>query len=185
MANPAYDWTFYSEDQSHVNGRKMRLPQGKGLGGSSQINFLGIVRPSKEEYDAIEELGNKGWNWHSLLEATKRSEHTVASERTPEQAQELAIGPDPALHGQNGPIIKSFSTSQSPVYAKLFDALEHLHVPRNPEPGGGFAVGSAFVYNTGSTNSNAIVCNNRVLRTQCGTAEFFGADRSFSYEGHL
>ncbi|KAK0441850.1 alcohol oxidase [Armillaria borealis] len=134
VANPAYDWTFYSEDQSHVNGRKMRLPQGKGLGGSSQINFLGIVRPSKEEYDAIEELGNKGWNWHSLLEATKRSEHTVASERTPEQAQELAIGPDPALHGQNGPIIKSFSTSQSPVYAKLFDALEHLHVPRNPEP---------------------------------------------------
>ncbi|PBK78481.1 alcohol oxidase, partial [Armillaria solidipes] len=147
VANPTYDWTFYSEDQSHLNGRKMRLPQGKGLGGSSQINFLGIVRPSKEEYDAIEELGNKGWNWHSLLEVTKRSEHTVPSERTPKQAQELAIGPDPALHGQNGPIIKSFSTSQSPVYGKLFDALEHLHVSRNPEPGGGFAVGSTFVYN--------------------------------------
>ncbi|KAK0483970.1 alcohol oxidase [Armillaria novae-zelandiae] len=148
VANPAYDWTFYSEEQSHVNGRKMRLPQGKGLGGSSQINFLGIVRPSKDEYDAIEELGNKGWNWHSLLEATKRSEHTVPSDRAMEQAQELAIGPDPALHGQHGPIIKSFSTSQSPVYAKLFDALEHLHVPRNPEPGGGFTVGSTFVYNT-------------------------------------
>ncbi|KAK0239833.1 alcohol oxidase [Armillaria nabsnona] len=148
VANPAYDWTFNTEHQSHVNDRKMRLPQGKGLGGSSQINFLGIVRPSKDEYDALEELGNEGWNWHSLLEATKRSEHTVPSERAPEQAQELAIGPDPALHGQNGPIIKSFSTSQSSVYAKLFDALEHLHVPRNPEPGGGFAVGSTFVYNT-------------------------------------
>ncbi|SJL00715.1 uncharacterized protein ARMOST_04029 [Armillaria ostoyae] len=143
VANPAYDWTFYTEDQPCVNGRKMRLPQGKGLGGSSQINFLGIVRPSKEEYDAIEELGNKGWNWHSLLEATKRSEHTVPSEHTPEQAQELAIRPDPHSMGK-----MSFSTSQSPVYAKLFDALEHLHVPRNPEPGGGFAVDSTFVYNT-------------------------------------
>lgn len=113
VANSAYDWRFLSEDQPHVNGRKMQLPQGKGLGGSSQINFLGMVRPSKDEYDAIEELGNKGWNWHSLLEATTRSEHTIPSERTLEAAQKLAIGPDPALHGQNGPIIKAFSTSQN------------------------------------------------------------------------
>ncbi|KAK0503574.1 alcohol oxidase [Armillaria luteobubalina] len=157
VGNPTYDWTFYSEGQLHVNGRKMRLPQGKGLGGSSQINFLGIARPSKDEYDAIEELGNEGWNWHSLLEATKRvrehsssinSEHTVPSDCTKEQAQELAIGPDPVLHGKHGPIIKSFSASQSPIYAKIFDAPEHLHVPRNPEPGGGFAIGSTFVYNT-------------------------------------
>ncbi|KAK0196821.1 alcohol oxidase [Armillaria mellea] len=155
VANPAYDWRLYTEDQSHVNGRKMRLPQGKGLGGSSQINFLGIVRPSKDEYDAIEELGNSGWNWYSLLEATKRSEHTVPSERTPEQAQELAIGPDPALHGQNGPIIKSFSTSSSPIYAKLFDALEHLHVPRNHEPGGGLATATRSYATTGYYEPNA------------------------------
>lgn len=114
VANPAYDWTFYTEDQPCVNGRKMRLPQGKGLGGSSQINFLGIVRPSKEEYDAIEELGNKGWNWHSLLEATKRSEHTVPSEHTPEQAQELAIRPDPHSMGKMDPSLSRFRRLKAP-----------------------------------------------------------------------
>ncbi|KAK0228832.1 GMC oxidoreductase-domain-containing protein [Armillaria fumosa] len=101
-----------------------------------------------------------------------------------EQAQELAIGPNPALHGQHGPIIKSFSTSQSPIYAKLFDALEHLHVPRNPKPGGGFRCRLDIrLQHRGSTDSNAITCSNRVLRTQCGTAEFFSADRSFGHGG--
>jgi choline dehydrogenase-like flavoprotein len=33
---------------------------------------MGIFRPSKDELDAIEELGNPGWNWDSLLYYIKK-----------------------------------------------------------------------------------------------------------------
>ena len=71
---------------------------GKGLGGSSSINFLFWTRPQKEEIDserlslrrtyrryqcsrmflAMELLGNPGWNWERFYEASKRSESCVA-----------------------------------------------------------------------------------------------------------
>ena len=35
-------------------------------------NFLGVLRPSKDEIDAIERLGNPGWNWDSLLHYFKK-----------------------------------------------------------------------------------------------------------------
>lgn len=31
-----------------------------------------MFRPSKEEMDALEELGNEGWNWESLLHYMKK-----------------------------------------------------------------------------------------------------------------
>lgn len=33
---------------------------------------MGIFRPTKYELDAIEQLGNPGWNWDSLLHYFKK-----------------------------------------------------------------------------------------------------------------
>ena len=33
---------------------------------------MGMCRPSKDELDALEELGNSGWNWDSLLPYFKK-----------------------------------------------------------------------------------------------------------------
>lgn len=90
IANPTFDWTFLSVPQKRANDRVVLQPRGKGLGGSSLVstflvcvtpkwtyhrmknNFLGIFRPSKDEIDAIEELGNPGWNWDSMLQYLKK-----------------------------------------------------------------------------------------------------------------
>lgn len=90
IANPKLDWTFFTVPQKRANGRAVLQPRGKGLGGSSlvrdpvsfrlsleltgrvQLNFLGMFRPSKVEMDALEELGNKGWNWDSILHYMKK-----------------------------------------------------------------------------------------------------------------
>lgn len=37
-----------------------------------QLNFTAMLRPSKREIDAIETLGNKGWNWDSILHYMKK-----------------------------------------------------------------------------------------------------------------
>lgn len=37
-----------------------------------QLNFTAMLRPSKLEMDAIETLGNEGWNWDSFLHYMKK-----------------------------------------------------------------------------------------------------------------
>ncbi|OTA96506.1 putative GMC oxidoreductase [Hypoxylon sp. CO27-5] len=60
------DWTFQTEPQSNLKGRRISLNQGKALGGSSAINSHIFIPPAKSRIDAWESLGNDGWNWDVL-----------------------------------------------------------------------------------------------------------------------
>ncbi|PPQ96418.1 hypothetical protein CVT26_005097 [Gymnopilus dilepis] len=129
IANPTYDWTFLSVPQARAGGTPVLQPRGKGLGGSSLNNFLGMFRPSKEELDALEALGNPGWNWASLLEYMKKAV------KPPFQVISLK-------QKQLSPIKKSFPTVWTSSHALLFDAAEALGIARNSEMGNGSNVGS-------------------------------------------
>ncbi|KAF9476809.1 FAD/NAD(P)-binding domain-containing protein [Pholiota conissans] len=142
IANPKYDWTFFSVPQKNAGGIPVLQPRGKGLGGSSLANFLGMFRPSKEEFDALEKLGNQGWNWESMLYYMKKSETTIYGGLSPLDEERFAAKPDPAFHGTSGPIKKSFPTKLMEQHGLLFDAAEALGVPRNPEMANGTNIGS-------------------------------------------
>jgi choline dehydrogenase-like flavoprotein len=62
-----HDWKFETVPQPGFNGRKIPWPRGKVLGGTSAINFMTWNRAMKENYDAWEELGNKGWSFENLM----------------------------------------------------------------------------------------------------------------------
>ncbi|KAK0204100.1 alcohol oxidase [Desarmillaria ectypa] len=139
--NPKYDWTYYTVPQKHAGNRQILQSHGKGLGGSSMLNFMGFVRPSKEELDAIEQLGNVGWNWDSLSAYMKKSERV----QTPDESvdgQRVAASPDPKNHGYEGPIAKSYPPHITEIHAPLLDSLECMGVPRNPDNSGGRPVGA-------------------------------------------
>lgn len=139
--NPKYDWTYYTVPQKHAGNRQILQSHGKGLGGSSLLNFFGFVRPSKEELDAIEKLGNVGWNWDSLSAYMKKSERV----QTPDESvdgQRVAASPDPKNHGYEGPIAKSYPPHITEVHTPLLDSLECMGVPRNPDNSGGRPVGA-------------------------------------------
>ena len=69
------DWSFSSEPQKHVLNRKIYLPRGKTLGGSSSTNAMAYVRGNKEDYNDWAKLGNKGWGYDDILPYFKKSEH--------------------------------------------------------------------------------------------------------------
>ncbi|KLO19190.1 GMC oxidoreductase [Schizopora paradoxa] len=142
IANPKLDWTFLTVPQKRANNNVVLQPRGKGLGGSSHANFLGMFRPSKEELDALEVLGNKGWNWDSLLHYTKKSETYVPVPISDEDAEKYAIKLDPTLHGTDGPLKKSFTKEWPKIHESTFLAAESLGVPKNPEPSGGRNLGA-------------------------------------------
>jgi choline dehydrogenase-like flavoprotein len=70
-----YNWLFTTAPQRHMNGRRMFLPQGKVLGGSTSINAMLYIRGNRLDYDEWRDLGNDGWGYDDVLPYFKRSEH--------------------------------------------------------------------------------------------------------------
>ena len=74
IANPRTDWCFETEPEPGLNNRSIGYARGKVLGGSSSINAMIYMRGQKSDYDQWEALGNKGWDWSSVLPIFRRSE---------------------------------------------------------------------------------------------------------------
>ncbi|KAI9060841.1 GMC oxidoreductase [Trametes sanguinea] len=145
LGNPRYDWGFTSIPQQYANGRQIPQPRGKALGGTSMLNFLGWNRASAREYDAIEALGNPGWNWNEFLKYFKKSETAVPL--SPEAArQNDFVAPDPDFHGASGPVVKAYPTWLNPLRSTFLQTLEKLGVPRNPDPDNGYNLGGTTTY---------------------------------------
>jgi choline dehydrogenase len=68
------DWGFYSTPQKHLLDRKMPVPRGKVVGGSSSINGMVYVRGNRANYDSWAAEGNTGWDADSVNAAYKRME---------------------------------------------------------------------------------------------------------------
>ncbi len=60
------DWDYYTEPEPHVNGRRLYIPRGKSLGGSSSMNAMLYVRGRPLDYDLWKEAGADGWGWDDV-----------------------------------------------------------------------------------------------------------------------
>ncbi|HWA35276.1 MAG TPA: GMC family oxidoreductase N-terminal domain-containing protein, partial [Cyclobacteriaceae bacterium] len=70
------DWNcYFSEPQPGLNGRRIYMPRGKVLGGSSSTNAMAYIRGQKEDYDHWAALGCTGWSYEEVLPYFKKSEH--------------------------------------------------------------------------------------------------------------
>ncbi len=69
------DWGFWTEPQENVLQRRIYLPRGKTLGGSSSTNAMAYVRGNKADYDDWARGGNEGWSYEEVLPYFKRSEN--------------------------------------------------------------------------------------------------------------
>ncbi len=68
------DWGFYSTPQEHLLNRRMPVPRGKVVGGSSSINGMVYVRGNRANYDSWAAEGNTGWSADEVNTAYKRME---------------------------------------------------------------------------------------------------------------
>ena len=72
---PSVNWCFETEPEEGTHNRKIPIPRGKVLGGSSSINGMLYVRGQPFDYDSWAQLGNRGWSYDEVLPYFKRSEH--------------------------------------------------------------------------------------------------------------
>lgn len=69
------DWKFWTEPQEHVDGKRIYLPRGKTLGGSSSTNAMAYVRGNHEDYNDWASNGCDGWSFDQVLPYFKKSEN--------------------------------------------------------------------------------------------------------------
>ena len=73
MAFPKYvlrrdlNWNFESEREPCLNGRRIEIPRGKGLGGSTMINGMVYARGHRRDYDDWAGRGLAGWSYADVL----------------------------------------------------------------------------------------------------------------------
>ena len=75
IGNPRTDWLYNTEPEAGLNGRKLRYPRGKTLGGCSSINGMIYMRGQARDYDQWAQLtGDASWAWDNCVGDFKRHE---------------------------------------------------------------------------------------------------------------
>jgi len=68
IGNPRTDWLYQTEAAQGLNGRTLRYPRGKVLGGCSSINGMIYMRGQSRDYDQWANFtGDDAWRWDQCL----------------------------------------------------------------------------------------------------------------------
>ncbi|KAF9898641.1 hypothetical protein BX616_003785 [Lobosporangium transversale] len=140
------DWCIRTTPQAHANGRILKHPRGKLLGGSSSINAMMYVRGAHPDYDEWESLGNPGWSYEECLPYFKKSEGfsdpDLPSSR-PRQRSSYG-GYEPAYHGTEGPWQVGYQYTHK--YSERFiEASEAEGTPYSKDCNGHTALGATLI----------------------------------------
>jgi choline dehydrogenase len=125
------DWAFWTEPQDHVDGKRLFVPRGKVLGGSSSTNAMAYVRGNRLDFDEWEALGNKGWAYQDVLPYFKKSEHN--EDFTGE------------YYGKNGPLHIAYSRQPHDLGHSFIEACEKAGIPHNEEYNGTEQIGASML----------------------------------------
>ncbi len=125
------DWGYWSAPQEHLLNRKIYLPRGKVLGGSSSTNAMAYVRGNRQDYDDWAALGNQGWSYEEVLPYFKRHEDNADINNS--------------FHGQSGELNVEFpSRYRSPFAAAFIDACVASGFERNDDYNGAKQAGTGL-----------------------------------------
>ena len=90
MPDPRFNWTYWTEPEPHLDGRRMPLPRGRVMGGSGSINGMFAMRGHPKDYDQWAQMGARGWSYAEVLPYFKKLEDSWRGEGT--------------YHGKGGPV---------------------------------------------------------------------------------
>src|SRR6201996_9277036 len=119
LNNPAANWLYQSEPETNTNGRKLPVPRGKLLGGSSSINGMAFVRGQAQDFDTWAQMGNQGWSYDDVLPLFKRMESYRG-------------GGSDEFRGRNGPLRVTNPEPSDRLFAALIEAAAQVGIAHNP-----------------------------------------------------
>src|ERR1700722_8311398 len=115
IENPAANWLYSSEPDEGTGQRRIPIPRGKLLGGSSSINGMVFVRGQSQDYDTWAQLGNRGWSFREVLPIFRDMESYQGDA-------------DDEYRGRSGPLKVTESNETGPLYDALIKAAGEVGI---------------------------------------------------------
>ncbi|KAA0889431.1 GMC family oxidoreductase [Pusillimonas sp. ANT_WB101] len=83
IGNSRTDWLYNTEPDQGLNGRVLRYPRGKTLGGCSSINGMIYMRGQARDYNHWADLvDDEAWRWEACLQSFKAHENHYRLDRS-------------------------------------------------------------------------------------------------------
>jgi len=116
LAGTEVDWGYSTVPERYCNGRRVTLPRGKVLGGSSSVNAMVYIRGNRRDYD---EWGLPGWSWDDLFPYFLKAEDNERGESE--------------WHAVGGPLPVSDQRSGNRITPAFADAAAEAGLARNDD----------------------------------------------------
>ncbi len=128
------DWDYTTAFEHGADGRRVYLPRGKGLGGSSSINAMIYIRGNRADWDEWAAEGCDGWTWEAIEPYYRLAEGNTR-------------GADD-VHGADGPLTVSDPPFQPQLAQEFVAAAEAAGHPRTDDFNGPEQDGVGFYQTT-------------------------------------
>lgn len=116
--NPKTNWSYQTEPQAELGGRRLNWPRGKVLGGSSAINGMIYIRGNARDYDVWRQMGCPGWSYADVLPYFRMAE---TSQRGASE-----------FHGGEGPLHVKAGL-ENPIGNAFIEAAQQAGYPFCPD----------------------------------------------------
>ena len=116
LARTEVDWDYSTAPEPHCDNRRISLPRGKVLGGSSSINAMVYIRGNRADYDG---WNVPGWGWDDLFPYFLKSEDNERGESE--------------WHGSGGPLPVSDQRSGNVITPAFVEAGAEAGLARNED----------------------------------------------------
>ncbi len=122
LADKDLNWSYLSEPEPQLNNRRIDVPRGRVLGGSSSINGMVYLRGHPLDYDAWAEMGATGWSYRDVLAYFMRAENAAHG--------------DASIRGREGPLHVTRPTLANPLFGAFLKACDEAGHPADDDLNG-------------------------------------------------
>jgi choline dehydrogenase len=123
ICSERFNWSYSSEPEPCLDGRRLSHPRGRVLGGSSSINGMVYIRGHALDYDNWARNGAPGWSYADVLPYFIRAERHMGGAN--------------AYHGAEGPLaVFAPDLDASPLAAAFVRAAQQAGYPLTKDVNG-------------------------------------------------
>ena len=145
--NQDMNWGYKTVPQAHCDGREIDYSRGKGLGGSTSINFGVYTRGARDDYEEwCRMVDDPAFKWEQVKARFKALEDF--QNNLPNNFNSKYAAPDPQDHGNSGPLKVGYAADLEKDLLPLLDIFEDAGFPLNPDHNSGNPIGMSVLINS-------------------------------------
>lgn len=145
--NKNMNWGYQTVPQEYCNNSELDYSRGRGVGGSSAINFGVYSLGARDDYDKWAKIvGDDAFNWDHIHARFKELE-TFHGEVPAGVDKKYAV-PKAADHGTTGPLHVGNAAEWEKDLVPTLDIFEQAGFPLNPDHNSGNPIGMSVLINS-------------------------------------